>query len=97
MAAVVPAKRGPKGPSKVTADVLALVAGHADLPGRALQERIAQVSGVWLSLSYVRQLAAGYRAHQEELTVVEGDRRRDLRRAVFQLSPMFRCVTKRPS
>ena len=72
MAAVVPAKRGPKGPSKVTADVLALVAGHADLPGRALQERIAQVSGVWLSLSYVRQLAAGYRAHQEELTVVEG-------------------------
>jgi hypothetical protein len=33
MAAVVPAKRGPKGPSKVTDEVMALVAEQATLPG----------------------------------------------------------------
>ncbi len=62
MAAVVPAKRGPKGPSKVTDEVMAVVAEHATLPGRQLRDRIAQETGVRLSLPYVYQLAAAHRA-----------------------------------
>lgn len=67
MAAVVPAKRGPKGPSKVTPEVKAVIATHADLPRRALRDRIVDATDVWLSLGYVGQLAAAHRARQLEL------------------------------
>lgn len=67
MAAVVPAKRGPKGPSKVTPEVMAIIAAGADLPGRDLRERITEATGVTLSLPHVYQLAAVHRARQLEL------------------------------
>lgn len=69
LAAVVPAKRGPKGPSKVTDEVMAVVAEHGALPGRELRERIAQTTGVRLSLPYVYQLAAAHRAPAPQLSV----------------------------
>ncbi|MCA1671264.1 MAG: helix-turn-helix domain-containing protein [Actinobacteria bacterium] len=69
LAAVVPAKRGPKGPSKVTDEVMAVVAEHAALPGRQLRERIAQQTGVRLSLPYVYQLAAAHRPPAAQLSV----------------------------
>jgi transposase len=67
LAAVVAAKRGPKGPSKVTPEVAELIAAHADLAGRDLRERIGRATGVWLSLAYVYELAAEYRGRQLEL------------------------------
>ena len=67
MAAVVPAKRGPKGPSKVTLEVAEMIAANADLPRRDLRTRIAAATGVSLSLPYVHELAAAHRARQLEL------------------------------
>jgi transposase len=67
MAAVVPAKRGPKGPSKVTPEVTEIIAANADLPRRELRTRIAAATGVSLSLPYVHELAAAHRARQLEL------------------------------
>jgi transposase len=69
MAAVVPAKRGPKGASKVTPEVIALIAGHAaELPGWRLRDLVAERAGVSLSLSYVCRLAAEHRGAQLELS-----------------------------
>lgn len=68
MAAVVPAKRGPKGPSKVTSEVTEIIAANADLPRRELRTRIIEATGVSLSLPYVHELAAAHRARQLELT-----------------------------
>ena len=67
MAAVVPARRGPKGPSKVTPEVTAIIAANADLPRRELQKRITEATGVSLSLPYVHELAAVHRGRQLEL------------------------------
>ena len=67
MAAVVPAKRGPKGPSKVTPAVTAIIAANADLPRREVRRRIAEATGVSLSLPYVHELAAAHRARQLDL------------------------------
>jgi transposase len=66
MAAVVPAKRGPKAPSKVTPEVMEIIAACADLPRRALRDRIAEATGVSLSLPYVYELAAAGRPSQLE-------------------------------
>lgn len=68
MAAVVPAKRGPKGPSKANGEVLDVVACYAaTLTGRQLVEMVAERTGVRLSLSYVQHLAALCRGDQLEL------------------------------
>lgn len=67
MAAVVPAKRGPKGPSKVTPEVTEIIAANAHLPRRELRQRIESETGVSLSLPYVHELAAAHRASQLEL------------------------------
>ncbi|MGH9008561.1 MAG: putative transposase [Acidimicrobiia bacterium] len=67
LGAVVPAKRGPKGPSKVTPEVMAVVAAHAHLSGRELRDRIADATGVRLSVPYVYQLAAAHRPGQGQL------------------------------
>lgn len=77
MAAVVPAKRGPKGPSKVTDEVTAVVAEHAALPGRQLRALIAHETGVRLSLPYVYQLAAAHRVSAAQLGVDAGDESSD--------------------
>ncbi len=57
MAAVVPAKRGPKGPHKVTPAVLAVIAEAGDgiAPAR-LVRLVACRTGVVLSVSHVRRL-----------------------------------------
>ncbi len=74
MAAVVPAKRGPKGPSKVTPEVLAVIAGHADTtPARQLVAVVAERTGVELSLSYVQHLASLQHGHQLEFAAVDDD------------------------
>lgn len=81
MAAVVPAKRGPKGPSKASREVLDVVAGYAEtMTGRQLVEMVAERTGVRLSLSYVQHLAALCRGHQLEIateadsdTTIESD------------------------
>lgn len=67
MAAVVPAKRGPKGPSKVTPAVMEIITANADLPRRELRELLRESTGVSLSLPYVHELASVYRARQLEL------------------------------
>jgi len=69
MAAVVPAKRGPKSPFKVTRDINAIIAANADLPRKALRDKIVEATGVALSLPYLSQLSAPYRVHQDALLV----------------------------
>jgi len=69
LAAVVPAKRGPKGPSKVTPEVLAIIEAHAELPRKELRERIERATGVSLSLPYVSELAGAHRPTQQVLAV----------------------------
>lgn len=70
MAAVIPARRGPKGPSKATDEVLAVLKEHAaSLASPALRSLISEQTGVTLSEAYVRVLAATQRAtfHQQTL------------------------------
>jgi transposase len=68
MAAVVPAKRGPRGPSKLTPEVVAVIAERAgELPGWRLRDLVAERTGVSLSLSYVLRLAAEHRGAQLDL------------------------------
>ncbi len=75
MAAVVGVKPGPKGPSKVTDEVAAVIAAEAGgCSGRELVELVARRTGVWLSLSYVQALAAEQRmASQLEFVAEEAD------------------------
>ncbi len=67
MAGLVPAKRGPKGPSKVTDEVTRIIAEHAQSPGRELRGRIGRQTGIWLSLPYIYELASSRRPRQLEL------------------------------
>jgi transposase len=55
IAAVVPAKRGPKGPYKVTAELLELVAAHAERPLSELEQRTRD-AGFVLSRSHLHRL-----------------------------------------
>ena len=56
MAAVVPAKRGPKGPHKVTPAVLAVVAANADQGRCQITQLIAEQTGVHLHPNHVSRL-----------------------------------------
>lgn len=68
MAAVVPAKRGPKGPHKVSASVLEVIAEHAGQMGATeLARVVARRTGVSLSVAHVRRLAAAQPSRQSEL------------------------------
>lgn len=71
MAAVVPAKRGPKAPHKVTAEVLEVIEAESPrMSVPALAREIAERTGVRLSVSHVRRLAADSRRPvQPELPV----------------------------
>lgn len=72
MAAVVPAKRGPKGPYKVTPEVLQLVAENAE---KALPEliRLLEQEGMHLSRSHVHLLQRRARnAAREQLELMSG-------------------------
>jgi len=77
LAGVVSAKRGPKGPSKTTPQVMEIIAANAGLSGRELRGQIRQDTGVELSLPHVYRLAAAYRAHQLALVDVRLDTRDD--------------------
>lgn len=66
LAAVVPAKRGPKGRSKATPQVLAVIAEHAGaLTGRQLVEVVVERTGVRLSVSHVLALAGEQRRSRQ--------------------------------
>lgn len=67
MAAVVPAKRGPKGPSKVTDDVLEAIDEHAELGPSAMTPVIAERTGVALSVAHVARLITARRVFQSQL------------------------------
>ncbi len=68
MAAVVPAKRGPKGPHKVSREVLEVIAEEAGRVGATeLSRLVARRTGVCLSVAHVRRLAAAQTSRQPEL------------------------------
>jgi hypothetical protein len=70
MSAVVPAKRGPKAPHKVTGEVLEVIEAESRrMSVPALVRQVADRTGVRLSVSHVRRLAAAYRPEQPELPV----------------------------
>ncbi len=56
MASVLPAKRGPKGPHKVTPEVLALVEARAELGRVTLQRLVAERTGIRLSSQHLSEL-----------------------------------------
>ena len=66
MAAVVPAKRGPKGPHKVTPAVQAVINGEgAGLGATAVMRLIQERTGVQLSLGHVARLVARATVQEE--------------------------------
>ena len=76
VAAVVPAKRGPKGPSKTTPKVLALIDRHAgEMNATELRDLIGERIGVVLSASHVGNLAAAARRLSQPALAppIEGD------------------------
>lgn len=71
MAAVVPAKRGPKGPSKVTGAVLRVIEEERRRPAKEIARLVAKRTGVALSASHVSALRSGSRPTQ--LLLAEGE------------------------
>ena len=61
MAAVVPAKRGPKGPHKVTPAVLAVVAANSEQGRYQITKLIAEQTGVQLHPNHVSRLLRNVR------------------------------------
>jgi hypothetical protein len=56
LGALVPAKRGPKGPHKLTPEILALLQERRDLSSTKLSRLIAEQTDTQLSAAYIRQL-----------------------------------------
>jgi transposase len=80
MAGVVAAKRGPKGPHKVTDEVKAVIDGGvaAGLGPAEVTRAIVGATGVELSAEHVRQLMAARRPHPaDQLTLVGDEPERD--------------------
>ena len=73
MAAVVPAKRGPKGPSKVTDAALRVIAANASMPVKELREKVSAETDVWISVPHLYRLVAPYRPGQAEVGCAIGD------------------------
>ena len=74
LAALVPAKRGPKGPHKVSPAVLRLVEEHADLGRVSLQRLVEERTGLTLHSSHLSRLQRRYRrarTEQPELLVAD--------------------------
>jgi hypothetical protein len=63
MAAVVPAKRGPKGPSKVTDAALSVIASNVGMPVKQVQEKVASERGGCLG-PHLYRLVRPYRPGQ---------------------------------
>lgn len=77
MAAVVPAKRGPKRPSKATPEVMAVIAESPTMPGARLREEVGRRTGVWLSVGHVYALASPYRSRQLDLAETDTSAREE--------------------
>lgn len=72
VAAVLPARRGPKGPHKVTPEVIDVICSEAEqLNVPALVRRVKDRTGVSLSQSHVRRLAHHHRPAPVELQLFE--------------------------
>lgn len=54
--ALVPAKRGPKGPHKLTPQLLTLLQEHPHLSSNQLQQLVAEKTNVVFSAAYIREL-----------------------------------------
>lgn len=68
MSAVVPAAPGPKGPHKVTPEVLSVIAAHHELlSAPALGRLVAEQAGVALSPTHIRRLVHSLRPTQTAL------------------------------
>ena len=65
--AVVPAKRGPKGPHKVTPEVREIVLGNSKLSSAQVSRLVLEKAGVRLSPVYIRQLRGQATARQVEM------------------------------
>ena len=72
VAAVLPARRGPKGPHKVTPEVVEVIrAGSGQMNVPALLRLVKERTGVALSQSHIRRLARAYRPAAVELQLIE--------------------------
>lgn len=67
MPAVVPAKRGPKGPHKVTPEVCRVIAANSALPLNALCALVAERTGARLSRSHLHRVRSELRTEQLEM------------------------------
>ncbi len=67
MGALVPAKRGPKGPHKVTPEVRAIVFDNSKLSSAKVSRLVFEKQGVKLSPVYIRQLRGQAAYAQDEL------------------------------
>ncbi len=72
MASLLPAKPGPKGPSKVTAEIRQLVMENSGRSSSELRELVRQQSGVLLSTGYLRALRLEHRTVQLEMADSKG-------------------------
>ncbi len=70
MAGVVPAKRGPKGPHKVTPAVWEIVSGLSHLSRAEVARAIEERTGVWLHVTSVGRLLKQVRAAAAEQAVL---------------------------
>jgi transposase len=68
LASLVPAKPGPKGPSKVTAEIRQLVSENSGLGSSELRALVKRHSGVLLSTGYLRALRLEPRTAQLEMS-----------------------------
>ena len=72
MTAVLPAQRGPKGPHKVTAEVIEVIGSKSDqLTVPALVRAVKDHTGISLSQSHVRRLAHDHRPTTVELQLFD--------------------------
>ncbi|MDI6773098.1 MAG: hypothetical protein QME77_11030 [bacterium] len=71
LGAVVPAKRGPKGPSKASAEVRAVVAASGGVSSKRVAEIVLERTGVRISAAHVRRLRQSLPSPQQALDVEE--------------------------
>jgi hypothetical protein len=75
MPAVVPAKRGPKGPHTVTSEVREVVVANSGLPLDGLRELVAERTGIRLSRSHLHRLRQELRSEQLAMAEVSPELR----------------------
>lgn len=66
ISAVVPSKRGPKGPHKATPEVVAIIDGDRELGPSAMARRIEELTGIKLSVAHVHRLMHRPKGQQQQ-------------------------------